>query len=205
MTASRRRRPPARKRTEVRLRPIDYIRDYMGQSGKTLESLPAQPVSDLIGLLEDVRKQGGQVFVCGNGGSAAMASHLAGELGKEASWGRDQRFRVISLADNLPWILAIANDLDFNQIFVEQLKNFGCPGDLLIVFSTSGNSGNVLEVVRWANENQLVTVGITGEPGGQLAHEYKLPIRVPSSHTGRIQEGHFLIQHLIAYYFAEQE
>ncbi len=187
------------------MRPIEYIRDYRQQSLTLLARLPEQEVADLIGLLEDARQQGSQVFICGNGGSAAMASHLAGELGKEASWGKDKRFRVLSLTDNIPWMLAIANDLDFNQIFVEQLKNFGSGGDLLLVFSTSGNSSNILEVVHWANQHQLTTVGVTGKPGGQLVQEVRLPILIDSSHTGRIQEGHFLIQHLISYFFAEND
>lgn len=187
------------------MRPIDYIREYTGESLKVQSQLPEQAVADLIRLLEDARDQGSQIFLCGNGGSAAMASHLAGELGKDASLGRERRFRVISLTDNLPWIMAIANDLDYNQVFVQQLENLGKGGDLLIVFSTSGNSSNILEVVRWANVHQLTTVGISGTPGGQLVNECRLPIQINSSHTGRIQEGHFLVQHLISYFFIEQD
>jgi len=112
---------------------------------------------------------------------------------------------VLALTDNVSWITALANDTDYAQIFVEQLKNYASPDDILISFSGSGNSPNVLEAVQWANENSLVTVGVTGRPGGKLGEMARYPIFVESSHMGHIEEGHFLIQHLVGYYFMETE
>lgn len=182
---------------------LDYIKGYKKATLEVLQRIPEEAVAALIETLEAVRSEGRQVFICGNGGSAATASHFANDLGKGASYGRRERFRVISLTDNVPWITALANDTDYSQVFVEQLKNFAGPGDLLIAISGSGNSPNVLEAVTWANENGLETVGMTGRPGGGLGKSARQVIFVESSHMGFIEDGHFLIQHLVGYYFME--
>lgn len=181
----------------------DYIRSYKAEAMAAMEAISEGAIVTLIGLLGETRDAGHQVFVCGNGGSAASASHLANDLGKGASVGRESRFRVISLTDNIPWITALANDTDYEQIFVEQLKNFAQPSDLLIAFSGSGNSGNVIEAVRWAKQRNLVTVGVTGRPGGRLGCLAHHALFVESSHMGHIEEAHFLILHLLSYYFME--
>ena len=180
-----------------------FVRNYKERSLNIVAGVPEGVVVDLIQVLEKARREERVIFLCGNGGSAATSGHLACELGKEGSWGKQQRFRMLSLADGIPWMTAIANDSDYSRIFVEQLKNFGSPGDVLLAFSGSGNSQNVVEAVVWARQNGLYSVGITGEPGGRLALEAEHVIQVPSSHIGHIQEGHFLIQHLLAYFFIE--
>ena len=167
--------------------------------------MPLEGVLGLIELLQTVRLRDRQVFACGNGGSAAMASHLASELGTEPLAEGSRRFRVYSLTDNVAWISAIANDTDYSQVFVEQLKNLAREGDLLIAFSCSGNSQNVIKAVHWAKQSGLTTVGITGQPGGLLAECADLVVAVPSSFTPQIQEGHMQIQHLVSYYFAETD
>ena len=184
---------------------LDYLKEYKRRSIETLSLIPEQEVAHLIDYLREARKQGKQVFVCGNGGSASTSSHLANDLGKGASLRGPERFRVISLTDNIPWITALANDLDYNQIFVEQLKNYAEPGDVLVAISGSGNSKNVLEAVRWANDNGLISIGLTGRPGGELGNLAKSVVFVESTHMGRIEEGHFLIQHMIGYYFMETD
>ena len=167
--------------------------------------MPLEAVIGLIGLLQAVRLRDRQVLVCGNGGSAVMASHLASELSTEPLAEGSRRFRVYSLTDNVAWISAIANDTDYSKVFVEQLKNLAREGDLLIAFSCSGNSENVIEAVLWAKQSGLTTVGITGHPGGRLAECADLVVAIPSSFTPQIQEGHMQIQHLISYYFAETQ
>ena len=171
----------------------------------TLANLPLAAVIQLVELLNESRRQDHQIFVCGNGGSAAMSSHLVAELGKEPVEEGEGRFRIFSLADNIAWISAIANDENYSKVFVEQLRNLAREGDLLIAFSCSGNSENVIEAVRWATQSGLATVGITGQPGGWLAELADLVVAVPSSFTPHVQEGHMQIQHLISYYFAETE
>ncbi len=183
----------------------DFLKSYKEKSLAALEKISENDVAQLIELLFAAREAGRQIFLCGNGGSAATASHFANDLGKGASWGHDKRFRVLALTDNVSWMTALANDTDYSQIFVEQLKNYARPEDLLIAFSGSGNSPNVLEVVQWANQNSMLTAGITGRPGGKLGEMARYPVFVESSHMGHIEEGHFLIQHLVGYYFMETE
>lgn len=183
--------------------PEQFVREYREKSLETLQAISDGTMVALIELLAAARKRGSRIFICGNGGSASTASHLANDLGKGASLNAEIRFRALSLTDNLPWITALANDNDYSSIFVEQLKNFAEPRDLLIAISGSGNSPNVIEAVNWANQNRLVTVGLTGRPGGELGKIAHHPVFAESQHMGRIEEAHFLMQHLVAYYFME--
>ena len=184
---------------------IHYLKSYKQNSVQIMQKIADEDVAHLIDLLAAARKDNRQIFLCGNGGSAATASHLANDLGKGASWGREKRFRVLALTDNISWITALANDTDYSEIFIEQLKNYAQPEDLLVAFSGSGNSSNILKDVEWANDNELITVGVTGRPGGELGEMARHPIFVESSHMGHIEEGHFLIQHLVGYFFMETE
>ncbi len=182
---------------------LGFVRQYKQATLTALTAIDETQVVEVIRHLETARRRQRQVFLCGNGGSAATSSHFSCELGKEGSWGKPFRFRVISLADNVPWMTAIANDADYRLVFVEQLKNFARRGDLLLAFSTSGNSANVIEAVVWGNRHGLQTIGFTGLRGGRLKNTAQDCLQVRSNHTGVIQEGHFLIQHLISYYFIE--
>ncbi|HVM95279.1 MAG TPA: SIS domain-containing protein [Candidatus Acidoferrales bacterium] len=188
-----------------RANPTEYVRTYRQRSLGVFERIAEEQVAALIEILEAVRRDKKHVFTCGNGGSAATASHFASGLGKDGSWGRDHKFRVISLTDNIAWITSLANDTDYSQVFVEQLKNFAQAEDVLVAFSASGNSPNVVRAVEWANEHGMRTVGITGRPGGQLGAISTQPIFVESEHMGHIEEAHFLIQHLVSYYFVESD
>src|SRR5207245_9014145 len=117
-------------------------------------------------------QEGKFVFVIGNGGSGSNASHLCEDLGKctlrreDFDNDRKKRLKILSLTDNTPYILAWANDEGFDRVFIEQLKNLGSPGDLLVAISGSGNSPNILRAVDWANRNGLKTIGCTGFDGG---------------------------------------
>jgi D-sedoheptulose 7-phosphate isomerase len=192
---------PARRKID----PAAYVHAYRERSLDTVSRISTTAVAQLIEVLAVAVKEQRHVFVCGNGGSAATASHFAAGLGKEGSRGRNKKFRVLSLTDNVPWITSLANDADYSAIFVEQLENFATVDDVLIVFSVSGNSLNVIRAVEWANDNGLLTVGITGRPGGQLAEIAQYPVFVESSHMGHVEEAHFLIQHMLSYYFEEAE
>ena len=184
---------------------VDFVCSHKQQSLGVMEKISPDEVGRLIRLLAQARQTKRQIFICGNGGSAATASHFANDLGKGASYGRSQRFRVYALTDSTPWITALANDVGYSQIFVEQLKNHAEAGDLLIAFSGSGNSPNVVEAIKWGNDNGVTTVGITGRPGGELGRLARYPFFIESSHMGHIEEGHFLIQHMVSYYFMDGE
>lgn len=180
-----------------------YLQEYLDETIKAAGRLPLDQVAKVVDVLEEANRSGRHVFICGNGGSAATASHFANDLGKGACLGRKRRFRVIALTDNISWITALANDLDYSQIFVEQLQNFADAGDVLLAFSGSGASENVLEAVRWARDHGLETVGFCSRRAGPLAELAEHAVVVDSSHMGRIEDCHFLIQHLIGYYFME--
>jgi len=180
-----------------------FAETYLQRSADVLRLIPAVELAEVIAELAAARAERRRVFICGNGGSAATASHFAAGLGKEGSGGQTHRFRTLALTDNVAWLTSLANDTDYTQVFVEQLKNHAEPEDVLIAFSASGNSPNVLCAVEWANTRGLVTVGITGRPGGRLAALARRCVCVGSEHMGHVEEGHFLIQHLITYYFME--
>jgi D-sedoheptulose 7-phosphate isomerase len=185
--------------------PTLYVRLYRQKSVSVLAKIPDGAIAGLIEVLNAARCENRQVFVCGNGGSASTASHFAAGLSKEGSWGRPQRFRALSLNENISWLTALANDTHYAEIFVEQLKNHAQPGDVLIAFSGSGDSENIIRAVTWAKENGLCTVGISGKTGGRLGKVVAHKVLVDTTHMGHIEEAHFLIQHLVTYYFMETE
>src|ERR1700759_4301384 len=126
----------------------DYVRGYVSRLENTMRSVDPKQVARVGELLAAARAEGKQVFLCGNGGSAALASHLAVDLGKGCSRNRDKRFRVIAFTDNMPWVTALGNDISYDDVFVEQLKNDGEKGDVFIAISGSGNSKNVLKAIQ---------------------------------------------------------
>jgi len=184
---------------------MEHIRYYLQELDAAIAALDLEAVCQVREICARVRDQGKQIFLCGNGGSAATASHMANDLGKGASYGRQRPFRAIALTDNIPWITALANDVDYESVFAEQLRNFGQEGDVLIAISGSGNSQNVLNAVQVAREMGMTTVGWTGFGGGRLAGMVDLPVVVDSDHMGRVEDVHVILMHLICYYFMEQE
>ncbi|MDK1032865.1 MAG: SIS domain-containing protein, partial [Planctomycetia bacterium] len=157
-----------------------------------------------IELLRWARDEGQGIYVFGNGGAAAAASHFACDLGKGASLGREKRFRVQCLNDNVPWLTALANDVDYEDCFIEPLQNFASEGDVVIGVSASGNSANVIKAVKWAAGAGCRTVGISGFDGGELANFVDLLVHIPASHMGRIEDGHCIVLHLVAYALMEE-
>ena len=144
-----------------------------------------------------------QVFIIGNGGSGTTASHLAEDLAKgtipDASLNDEefQRLRVQSLTDNVGWIMAVGNDLAYDQIFVQQLMNLAQQGDLLIAISGSGNSPNILNAVDWANRHGVKTFGLTGYSGGQLQGMQQDGIHVALDDMGMVESIHLGIHHWV--------
>ena len=145
-------------------------KDYLDRVCREIGRLDVTQLERLSDLIEAAYHAGRFVFIIGNGGSGANASHLCEDLAKCTlrDFEAQRRLRVLSLTDNVPWIMAIANDLAYERIFVEQLKNLAAPGDLLLAISGSGNSPNVLRAAEWARASGLTTVGIVGFGGGAL-------------------------------------
>jgi D-sedoheptulose 7-phosphate isomerase len=178
-------------------------RDYFNLCSKTFESLDLESLETLARQIHTAWLDGHFVFICGNGGSGANASHFCEDLGKSTLDPEDfnnddmPRLKVLSLTDNTPYILAWGNDEGFERIFVEQLKNFASPGDMLISISGSGNSPNVLRAVEWANSHQLTTWGVTGFDGGQLQQLANHNLHVDSDDMGLVESVHLVAFHWV--------
>ncbi len=183
---------------------MTYSEQYKAELVRAIESIPMEKVEQAIAWLREARRSGAAVFVCGNGGSASTASHFVCDMVKGASYQREQRFRIMALTDQLATITAYANDVGYNCVFGEQLRNFAKPGDVVIAISGSGNSPNVLEAIEYANSTGCRTIGMTGRDGGKLGKMAQLEIRVASPHMGRIEDGHMIVCHMIAYAFMEE-
>src|SRR5947208_1035858 len=130
---------------------MNFLNLYKNELQQAVASLDVDQIRRAIEILADAREHNRRIFVCGNGGSASTASHFATDMVKGASYGRSARFRILALTDSLPTITAYSNDVSYDCVFVEQLKNFAEPGDVLIAISSSGNSPNVLRAVEYGN------------------------------------------------------
>ena len=189
----------------VNLVTSDYVQSYLGRLASVLKTIEPKQVAKVGELLATAREEGRHVFLCGNGGSAALASHVAVDLGKGASRNRKKRFRVLSLTDNVPWITALSNDLSYDDVFVEQLMNFAGKGDVLLAISSSGNSKNVLKAVRYAKEAGCHTVGISGFAGGKLKDLVDHHVLIKAEHMGLIEDGQMVVGHILVYAFMDAE
>jgi D-sedoheptulose 7-phosphate isomerase len=184
---------------------MSFVEDYRNQLLETIASIDAGKVNQAIEWFKEARNRDQHIFVCGNGGSASTASHFACDIVKGASYNREARFRLMALTDNLATLTAYSNDVGYDCVFVEQLKNFAQPGDLVMAISGSGNSPNVLRAVEYANAIGCRTIALTGRDGGKLGPLAQLNIQVPAPHMGRIEDAHMIICHMIGYYFMEED
>ena len=180
-----------------------WISDYIRQQKAAHDSISLDGVAQLIGTLRDAFKSERQIFVFGNGGSAANASHFATDLGKGASDKLGKRFRVISLNDNTSWMTALANDYSYDDVFVGQLQNYGRPGDVALTMSVSGNSPNCIKALEWAKKNGMRTVALVGAKRGRIADVAEQVIVIQDTHYGRVEDAHMGICHLLCYALME--
>lgn len=184
---------------------MTFTEDYRKQLFDTISQLDLTKVDQAIEWLKDARARNRHIFICGNGGSASTASHFACDIVKGASYNRELRFRIMALTDSLPTLTAYSNDVGYECVFVEQLKNFAQPGDVLMAISGSGNSPNVLRAVEYANSNGMKTIALTGRDGGKLGPLAGLNIQASVPHMGRIEDAHMIVCHMIGYYFMDTE
>jgi D-sedoheptulose 7-phosphate isomerase len=183
---------------------MQFASDYLEDLKKTISGLDPDAIGKAIYWLKEARDNGRMVFVCGNGGSAAIASQLVVDMVKGASYGHRARFKMICLTDNVETITAYANDVDYDCVFVEQLRNFAQEGDVLLAISGSGNSRNVLRAVEYANSIGCRTIGLTRANGGALKDIARLTLPVASNHMGRLEDCFFVMTHILAYAFMEE-
>ena len=186
------------------LRTVENFEKYALELKGIIEKLPLDRVKRVSDVLYQAWRDGRCVFIFGNGGSAALASHLACDLGKGiysepanvGNAGEARRLKVISLTDNLPMISAWANDASYDDIFAGQMENFVEPGDVAFGISGSGNSPNVLKALQLARRRNAVTVGFTGE-GGKMVELLDYSAVVPSRHMQLIEDCHLIMAHMV--------
>lgn len=183
---------------------ITFVDEYFLKLRTCLDKINKKEIEKFIEILLWARDNNKTIFVMGNGGSASTASHFCCELNKGASYNKNKKFKVICLNDSVSTILAYANDVKFEDIFVEQLKNFVKKDDVVIGFSSSGNSKNILKSIEYANEVGAITVGLTGRDGGELKNISKYSVN-PSYDDLQVSEDiHMIVVHIVYQYLKEK-
>lgn len=182
----------------------EWISQYVAQQKAALDSIPTADVEKLIGVMQRALREDRQIFVFGNGGSAANASHFITDLGKGSSDKIGKRFRCLSINDNVAWITALGNDYAYDEIFCRQLVNYARPGDVVLTMSVSGNSPNLVKAVEFARDNKLETIALVGAKRGKLATIADHVVVIDSEHYGRVEDAHMGICHMLCYAFMEK-
>jgi D-sedoheptulose 7-phosphate isomerase len=171
-------------------------REYIEQLKNVLDAFPYDQFEHMIDAFVTAYRNGNQIFVMGNGGSASTASHWACDINKGCLCGNSRRFRMICLNDTIPTVLAYANDVGYEDIFVEQLKNFFQSSDVVIGISGSGNSKNVLKAIEYAKRNGGFTVGLCGYSGGRLYQMVDIPLLVKINDMQKVEDVHMIVVHM---------
>jgi D-sedoheptulose 7-phosphate isomerase len=183
---------------------MQNIENYLGRLNTAVAALPRDRLAELGEILYRTYRNGQQVFTMGNGGSASTATHMAADLAKNTIGANMRRFRITSLNENQALLTALANDLGFQHVFSEQLKNLIRAGDLLVAISASGNSPNVLNAIRYAQSQCAEVVGILGFRGGEASALVDVAIVVPCEHYGVVEDVHLIVNHILVDYFTHR-
>jgi len=178
---------------------MNTIDQYLSELETVVRALSRPDIEAVAAALLRAWRERRQVFILGNGGSAATASHMMNDLNKFVSVPGRPRFRAIALTDNMPWLTAVGNDQSYAEVFVEQLENLLQPGDTVIAISASGNSPNVVRAVEYAQAHDATVIGLCGRPGGRLAELADLRVIVPSDRIGQQEDGHLILNHTLAF------
>lgn len=183
-----------------------YFDDYYNELNLSMSSVNINNLKKVINLLRKIYKSGkNKVFVCGNGGSAALAEHFACDHQKILFETKKFRPSVYSLVSNSAIGTAISNDVKYEAIFSEQLKYQSSKGDILIVISSSGKSKNIVEAVKWANKNKLISISMTGFDGGTVKRISRHNLHVSSKNYGIIEANHQSLMNIISQYLKMKE
>jgi D-sedoheptulose 7-phosphate isomerase len=180
-----------------------WTTDYVRAQKAALDSIPVAQVASLIQTLRQALAEDRQIFVFGNGGSAANSSHFATDLGKGASDKMGKRFRVLSLNDNVSWMTAIGNDYAYEDLYLRQLQNYANPGDVVMSLSVSGNSPNCVKALDWAKGHGCRTIALVGGKRGRMAEIAEQVVVINDTHYGRVEDAQMGICHMLCYAFME--
>ena len=173
------------------------IRNYLDCEMETLKKLDVDAINDALNLLLDAQKNHKKIYVFGNGGSSATASHIQNDFGKGVSEWVEDKFRFQCLNDNIPTVMAIANDIGFDEVFRFQLRGVIEPGDLVMAISGSGNSKNVINAVEYAKSRGNKIIGLTGFSGGKLKELSDVSLHVPVHSMQVTEDVHMIFDHLM--------
>ncbi|HJL70409.1 MAG: SIS domain-containing protein [Anaerolineales bacterium] len=184
---------------------MSYVDEYLTGLETAIRDLSRADVQAVVDALLAAWREDRQVFIIGNGGSAATAAHMMNDLCKLTIVPGKRRFRAIALTDNVPLLTAWGNDASFEDVFVEPLRNLMRAGDVLIVISTSGDSPNLIKAMKCVQtEFSGTVIGITGSGGSRLAAGADLVVRIPSDHIGQQEDGHLIVNHAVSNALAER-
>lgn len=183
--------------------PIDYLNAYFEQHSLATKSVDAQQIANAISILEATYEEKNTLFVCGNGGSASIANHLACDHGKLLATDTELLPHIHSLAANVEVITAIANDISYDDVFIHQLKLAAKPKDVLMTISSSGDSENVVRAAKWAMEMGMSTIALTGFDGGRTATIANVNLHVNANNYGIIEDIHQSLMHLMGQYIRQ--
>ncbi len=174
--------------------------EYLEELKRLLDAFPHDRFEETASALLSAYDDEKQIFIMGNGGSGSTSSHFTCDINKGCCFNVDKKFKVICLNDNIPTMLAYANDVSYEKVFVEQLKNFLKPGDVVIGISGSGNSENVIQAVLYAKENSAKTIGLTGFDGGRLAQIADVPLVASINDMQKVEDVHMIVVHMLMQY-----
>lgn len=183
----------------------DFISKYINDLTALLQKLDKVSIENLIVLLENTLNNNSKIYILGNGGSAATASHMVNDLGAGLRRRKIRNFNVVSLADNTPVCTAIANDIGYENIFYMQLQGLLQKDDLIIAISCSGNSPNIIKAVEYAKDSGSKIIGMTGFDGGRLKHlcDVNFHINTLNGEYGLVEDMHMILDHIIYSYYIE--
>ena len=181
--------------------PSVFMNSYITRLAEILEGINGREFEEFITALHKAYQKESNIFIFGNGGSATTASHFACDMNKGTGHGKSKKFKVVCLNDNVPILLAYANDISYDDVFVQQLKNFVRAEDLVIGVSGSGNSENIVRAVSYANERGIATFGICGFDGGSLKNVAQNSLVIDCDDMQKIEDAHLIIFHCAMQWF----
>jgi D-sedoheptulose 7-phosphate isomerase len=181
----------------------ESIDTYFSELQEMVQAISQEQVQDIVTLLEETYHQGRRIFLMGNGGSAATASHFALDLAKNTIMPGAPRVKAISLTDHVPLITAWSNDTAYEHIFAEQLANMIEPGDVVIGISASGNSLNIINAIHVAKESHAATIGLLGAKGGKIKQIVDAYVLAPGQNIEQEEDAHLILAHIITRHMRE--
>ena len=181
------------------------IATYFDKLKATIDLISKEDINNLMNVLDKAKEDSKSIFIMGNGGSAATASHYCCDFNKGISLNKDKKYKMICLNDNIPTMMAYANDISYNEVFVGPLRNFMNEGDYVIGISGSGNSTNVIKALEYANSNGAITIGLTGFNGGEVMKLCKHNVHIPTDDMQITEDLHMVLDHCMMKIFCKYE